>query len=161
MNDAAVIGAMADSACRMCGGTNLLAMYSAKGYPVAACTDCSFVQVTERPDDAFLGGLYSELQDKHARFRDASAADKENQRRVDLVRRFLPRGSLVLDAGCATGDFIVRARDELTMYGVDVSRPAIEIAMSRNPGIGNRLRAARLEDGGEGWPLFDAVCMWD
>lgn len=136
-------------------------MYQAKGYNIASCPSCGFAQVLEQPDATYLDSLYAKLHTKHLAFRDSSAARKENLRRLDLVRKLVPRDALVLDAGCATGDFLVEANEYFTMYGVDVSSQAIEVAAARNPSMAGRLRATRLEMVGTEWPSFDAICLWD
>jgi len=148
--------------CRLCGNPVMRPRFVAKGYQVDHCSVCFFEQVRDRPDDALLFRLYSDLHITHNKFRDSSAAQKENTRRVALVRRYVADGGLVLDAGCATGDFVVEARNHFSMYGVDISQSAVDVARQRVPAPeATRLQAARLEDLGIEWPQFDAVCLWD
>ncbi len=68
---------------------------------------------------------------------------------------------MILDAGCATGDFLALAKAYYTVYGVDISEGAIEHAKVRLPDIAAGLSSSRLEDICENWPNFDAICLWD
>jgi SAM-dependent methyltransferase len=147
--------------CLVCQNTPLGFLYHAKGYDIMACSSCGFCQVGRPPDDAALEDLYRQLHLKHTQFRDERAAQRENQTRLDLVREFVEPGALLLDAGCATGDFLASARSHFTVYGIDISAGAIEAARTRLPDIASRLASRKLEDIGTDWPQFDAICLWD
>ncbi len=147
--------------CRLCSGSATSPLYTTKGYDLVLCRSCGFVQVINRPDDALLDRLYAELHLKHLAFRDEIAARRENQRRLEFVKTKVPAGANVLDAGCATGDFLIEAKDTYTVYGVDISAKAVEVATQRLPELRDRLTASRLENLQGTWPQFDAVCLWD
>lgn len=149
------------ASCRLCHSPELEPMYVANGYHLVRCKSCDFAQIVEKPDDDALARLYAELHHKHAAFRDSSAATRENQRRVDFVKKFVPQGATILDAGCASGDFLTEAKESYHVYGVDISQDAIEAAQKRLPELKERLKATKLEELQEVWPQFDAICLWD
>jgi len=54
--------------------------------------------------------------------------------RLALLRRVLPAGARVLDAGCGTGDLVANlAADGHQAVGMDVSAGALELAAERHP----------------------------
>jgi 2-polyprenyl-3-methyl-5-hydroxy-6-metoxy-1,4-benzoquinol methylase len=147
--------------CRICAGTDCCFCFILDGYTLERCARCDFVQVTEEPSAAILETIYSDLHFKHLKFRDANAVTWENSRRLSLLRRFLPDGSHVLDAGCAIGDFLKLAKINFTVSGVDISQGAIEVAKENNPDLAGRLWAAPLENLGPAAGQYDAISLWD
>lgn len=147
--------------CLICQNAQLRFMYLAKGYEIVGCDHCGFCQVAKQPTDAELERLYANLHVSHTKFRDEQAAQRENLARLRLMQEFVAPGELVLDAGCATGDFLALAKAHYTVYGVDISAGAIEQAKVRLPDIAARLSSLKLENLGEEWPQFDAICLWD
>jgi len=63
---------------------------------------------------------------------------------VELFRRYaVPAGARVLDAGCGTGEITSRLAalyPGVTVLGVDVLDPPLEIARQRHGGLAPRLR---------------------
>jgi 2-polyprenyl-3-methyl-5-hydroxy-6-metoxy-1,4-benzoquinol methylase len=147
--------------CLVCQNTQLKLSYFAKGYEIVGCDRCGFCQVAKPPTDADLDRLYASLHVDHTKFRDAQAAQRENLARLRLMQEFVAPGELVLDAGCATGDFLALAKAHYAVYGVDISDGAIKQAKARLPDIAARLASRKLENLGEEWPQFDAICLWD
>jgi 2-polyprenyl-3-methyl-5-hydroxy-6-metoxy-1,4-benzoquinol methylase len=145
----------------LCHNPELQQMFVAKGYEIVRCGQCGFCQVARPPADAELARLYADLHVSHTRFRDEQAPQRENQTRLRLVQEFVGPPARILDAGCATGDFLALAKAIYTVYGVDISSGAIAQAQARLPDIADRLRAVKLEEIGEHWPVFDAICLWD
>lgn len=147
--------------CLICNNPQLDNLYVAKGYEIVACNRCGFCQVAQQPSDDELESLYANLHVIHTKFRDEQAAHRENCTRLHLMRRYAVTGQLILDAGCATGDFIALAKDHYTVYGVDISAGAIEHAKLRMPDIAARLSSFKIEDLSDQWPKFDVICLWD
>jgi 2-polyprenyl-3-methyl-5-hydroxy-6-metoxy-1,4-benzoquinol methylase len=149
------------SYCLVCDSPQLQHLYVAKSYEIVRCEKCSFCQVLHPPVDAELEILYANLHDNHNKFRDEQAAQRENQTRLHLIQEFVGENSVILDAGCATGDFLAHAKESYSVYGLDISAGAIEQAKSRLPELSGRLRSLKLENIGDDWPAFDAICLWD
>lgn len=147
--------------CMVCSGQRFSPLFTAKGYPIVRCAECGFSQVQQIPSPEHLASLYADLHNKHVAFRDTRAAQRENQSRVDFVRDHLPDGSHLLDAGCATGDFIEAAHPRFQMHGVDISEGAIALARQRFPALSDRLRSVRLEDMSAEAASYDGICLWD
>jgi 2-polyprenyl-3-methyl-5-hydroxy-6-metoxy-1,4-benzoquinol methylase len=150
-----------NSQCLVCDGDELSNAFISKGYAILKCQRCGFFQVAAQPDEETLLKLYADLHVKHGRFRDNTAAARENRSRLALVLEFAAPRALILDAGCATGDFLALAEGIFESYGLDVSTGAIEEAKRRLPEIAERLRATSLENHQADLPLFDAICLWD
>jgi 2-polyprenyl-3-methyl-5-hydroxy-6-metoxy-1,4-benzoquinol methylase len=136
-------------------------MFRVGGHAIERCASCAFVQVRDQPDPEILRKIYDELHIKHLTYRDEAAAIHENRRRVALMRRFVQDGADVLDAGCATGGFLVQARMHVRASGFDVSSRAIEVARQRCPDIADRLWEGSVDDLHERPETYDAICLWD
>src|SRR5690606_11632633 len=116
---------MTSSGCAICDTPSLDFLFVAKGYEIMACGRCGFAQVGSPPTDDELARLYEDLHVNHSRFRDARAAWRGNKSRLDFVKEFVPPGCSLLDAGCATGDFLALAKEHYATYGFDISEGAI------------------------------------
>jgi 2-polyprenyl-3-methyl-5-hydroxy-6-metoxy-1,4-benzoquinol methylase len=153
---------MADTLhCMVCEGVRFERLFTSKGHPIVRCGDCGFCQVERIPSAGELERLYTDLHAKHVRFRDTRAAQRENQSRLAFVRSLLPAGGRLLDAGCATGDFIAEARTGYDMHGVDIAEGAVASARQRFPELAHQLRCSRLEDLTAEGLRFDGICLWD
>lgn len=147
--------------CRACGSDRQRHLYEVEGFAIDRCRACGFVQVRDEPAPEVLDGIYAVLHLKHATFRTEAAAAAENDRRLKLLDKLVPRGSRVLDAGCASGDFLQVAKGSFLLSGMDVSEGAIEVAKARNPELATRLWAGRVEDIAADRGPFDAIVLWD
>lgn len=147
--------------CMVCQGQRFIPLFTAKGHPIVSCAECGFGQVSRVPPPDELAKLYADLHSKHVSFRDTRAAQRENQSRCTFVQRLLPRQGRLLDAGCATGDFIAEARAAYDMHGVDISEGAVASAQQRFPELAHQLRCSRLEDLSAEGLQFDGICLWD
>ena len=147
--------------CMVCKKSYMNPWLVAKGFTVGRCTLCGFAQVLDTPSAATLGQLYETLHIKHIKYRSDQSAQLENIFRLKFLQKQISNGARVLDAGCATGDFLVEASKVFDVYGFDISSAAISIAKCRLPNLSDRLIAWRLEDKEASWKDFDAVCLWD
>lgn len=152
---------LAPTNCRNCGSSRLGHLFVSEGYPIDHCADCAFVQVRDEPHPEALDEVYRELHIRHATFRSDDAVRIENTRRLKLLQKLVPAGSSVLDAGCASGDFLVQAKHSFKMSGFDISPDAVEVAKKRNPEIADKLWSGRVEDILSRPERFDAIVMWD
>lgn len=150
-----------DQLCKVCEHAPAKPWLIAKGYRIGRCAQCGFAQVLDVPSSHTLSELYETLHLKHIKYRSGQSAQLENRRRLEFLQKQLPSGARVLDAGCATGDFLAEAVEGFEMFGCDISSAAIAHAKHRLPQLSERLTAQRLEDGGANWQGFDAVCLWD
>ncbi|MFK8068040.1 MAG: class I SAM-dependent methyltransferase [Gammaproteobacteria bacterium] len=147
--------------CKICQNNTTTFWLTAKGFNIGKCSYCGFAQALEVPTEAELDELYELLHAKHIKYRSDLSASIENQRRISFLKRHITDGSKVLDAGCASGDFMAIGVENFEMYGSDISTSAIEYAKKRLPELSDRLKAHRLEDDDLVWQDFDAVCLWD
>lgn len=147
--------------CLLCDGKKNEFMFLSKGYKIIKCNICNFCQVAIQPSDDELSRLYMNLHKDHSKYRNDTAAERENIARFNFVRKFILPGSKILDAGCSTGDFLSVAKEGYNVFGVDISSGAVDFAKSRLPDISNKIFSSSLEDINSQWGEFDAICLWD
>ncbi len=153
---------MVEHPCRLCGAQTLSFLYSVNQCAIERCSACGFVQVKDTPADEAFATQYAPSYFERGKYQDRLAQEKEYQKRVALlVAAGLPEGARVLDAGCATGDFIEYVGDRYDMWGLDISDHAIEIAKQKNPHRSAQLFAGTVEDSNFQPGSFDAIVMWD
>lgn len=117
----------------------------------------------DEPTPKQIQAIYNETYFAPSKYADRATMQAESDRRLNLLRRFVPPGSgkRVLDAGCATGDFIEAARNEYEMHGVELSSHAVQAAREKNPGLADRISVGSLEAGELPDLQLDAICLWD
>jgi 2-polyprenyl-3-methyl-5-hydroxy-6-metoxy-1,4-benzoquinol methylase len=150
-----------EGACRVCGQLGLIKHFSVGSHLLVRCIHCNFIQVAEHPSKTTLTEIYNEAYFTHSKYRDLDALSRENNRRMALIRAYLPLGSSLLDAGCSTGDFIEQAKSEFVVSGCDLSEFAISIAKKKNSDIQHRLWTGILENLEGNAESYDAICLWD
>ena len=148
--------------CRLCQATSLRPIYDFSDLVMESCCTCGFVQIRDEPSAETLQDIYSQTYFAHQKYEGDWASDREKGRRMRLLAQAgVGKGARVLDAGCATGDFIVAAKDSYEMWGIDLSEEAITRAAERLPDVRERLRAGPLEQQDFPDGFFDAVVLWD
>lgn len=149
------------TSCFICRREDFKYLFTSKGYQIIECQNCNFKQVALVPSFEYLEKLYFDLHLSHTKFRDSSAAFKENCSRLMLLKKHCFEGGIVLDAGCATGDFLAVSKSNFSVYGTDISHAAIDAAKLRFPDLSDRLTVVNLDQFRGDWPQFDAICLWD
>jgi len=114
------------------------------------------------PSTAALHDIYAEPYFDHGKYDNEFAQRREYEKRMALLSQTgLPKGARILDAGCATGDFIAFASPHYDMWGLELSPFAAEKARERNPDIAAQIRAGVIEEQDFAPGFFDAIVMWD
>lgn len=132
------------------------------GYTIVQCSECGVAQTSVIPNTEELEKIYSNRYFDHKKYQLDQGATKEMKRRMAVLSQLdVTPGASVLDAGCATGDFLSVAKKKYRMYGVDVSQSAIDIACHRNPDIDHRIFASEIYDAAIEKKSLDAVVLWD
>lgn len=149
-------------ACRLCGSNQLEKKFTANACHLDICQSCGFLQVAIKPTHEELHRIYSGGYFTHGKYKDTDTLSQENGRRKELME-FLKRGSQakILDAGCASGDFIFSAKKDFDMWGLDISEYAIAQAKNKNPELAARLHAGLVEQQPYEDRFFDGIVMWD
>jgi 2-polyprenyl-3-methyl-5-hydroxy-6-metoxy-1,4-benzoquinol methylase len=120
------------------------------------------VQVREQPTVEELRALYGDGYFRRGKYDEDLAQRRETERRLELLRRAgVPQGARVLDAGCATGDFVAAGSSRYEMWGLDVSAHATALARAQSPGCAHRIFTGFVEDQQFEAGYFDAIVLWD
>lgn len=148
--------------CRVCDSADLAPRYVVRGQPMATCRNCGLVQLARHPSQEELAEIYGANYFPETKYALDPAARKEQQRRIDwLLRAGIAPRARVLDLGCATGDFMMSAREHFDMWGLDYSTAAIAVARKRMPEQADRLQSGAISTLDVPDGHFDAIAMWD
>jgi SAM-dependent methyltransferase len=79
------------------------------------------------------------------------------------MKLFVPASeATVLDAGCATGDFLAIAKKKYQVHGFDLSEFAVSEARRTNPDIAGRISVRNIgKPRHNNMSKFNAICLWD
>ena len=148
--------------CRMCGHSELVAKFDVNHYQICECAQCGLVQLGALLADADYEAIYDDGYFDRGKYIESRAETLEQARRVGLLDRAgVPDGALVLDAGCATGDFVRAAKARFNVWGVDLSEFAVSEARRANPEVADQLFSGSLEALAGLPEVFDAIVLWD
>lgn len=153
---------MSRASCRLCSSPALQLHFEVQGSLLDRCSACGFVQVRDRPSSEQLQALYGAGYFERGKYDDGFAQKREGERRLLLLERAgLAPGARVLDAGCATGDFLEAGGRRYEMWGLDVSAHATDVARRRNSAMASRIFTGPVEEQTFQPSFFDAIVMWD
>ncbi|MBL8725230.1 MAG: class I SAM-dependent methyltransferase [Planctomycetes bacterium] len=159
--------------CQLCGSAERDRKFADPPFEVVTCRQCGLVYVTPRLQGQALLDVYGEGYWKsdnpkvrgYADYaREAALYLKTFQRRLALVRHWLPDRARVLDVGCAAGYFLrVLAPLGHDVHGVELS-PAI--AGEAIAALGKeRIHIGTLDDAVAAMDYqsasFDLITLWD
>jgi len=116
------------SRCLLCNSPNLV--YQDEAVNLVACTACGYVFDNPRPTAAAISDYYSRNDKYDGWLANESGRALLWRRRLALVKKFVPRGSL-LDVGTGIGQFLDCAKNDFTVSGTEVSQSAIAIAKEK------------------------------
>lgn len=148
--------------CRLCDSGKIKIRNIFVNFTLGACETCGFVEILERPEEKEFFTMYDDNFFKRGKYKKNKAEEEENLRRLSLLKKNgLKNGSRVLDAGCATGEYIKLIKDQYEVWGIDISEFAINEARINNPDIADRIKLGMLEDQDFPVGFFDCVVLWD
>ncbi|HUU27573.1 MAG TPA: class I SAM-dependent methyltransferase [archaeon] len=148
--------------CRLCSQKYFQSKYFTNNCYIVECNFCGLVQLANNPAPEELGSRYAENYFKHGKYIQDYSALKEQERRLAFLKRCkIKPGAKILDAGCATGDFITAVKNDYQVWGRDISEFAIQEAKRLNPEIKERLSSGPLEELDFSGEEYDVIIMWD
>lgn len=162
--DAHVALSPADDGCPVCRDPRRQSVVTQNGLAVTRCFACGQRYVWPVPSDSVLAAIYDRnyYRGGHGSvgFSDYGALTPARRRmfgrHLDRIER-LVRPGRVLDVGCATGDFLLVARERgWDTLGVDPS-PAREQAMA----AGVRMVGRTIDDADVAPHSIDLITFWD
>lgn len=79
--------------------------------------------------------------------------------RLKIIHKFIPKGSLILDMGCGSGDWVnLLVKNHYNSIGVDFSKRLIELSQSKYPKY--KFICADIRDSGLAQSTADALISW-
>ena len=148
--------------CRLCSMKNMEMLYVFPACRVVRCRGCGLVQVLERPHKSELYNLYSKDYFQRGKYIKDRAIENACRRRVKWLQdNGVHNRARVLDAGCATGDFIAFAKAYFDMWGTDISEYAVSLARQQNPEVSGQISCQMIDDLQFPDEFFDAIVLWD
>jgi 2-polyprenyl-3-methyl-5-hydroxy-6-metoxy-1,4-benzoquinol methylase len=151
--------------CKICNFTFLEPLYIINEYIIEKCKKCKGLQVKNPPSFEAISKIYEDEYFQKGKYINDIAQNKEQHRRLQMIRKFVPENSKVLDFGCATGSFIKEARSAYEMWGTDISFDAISYLQEEYQAEKNHFfkvdptsknNFSFIED-----EFFDAITLWD
>jgi len=147
--------------CRLCGYSKLDCKFMVNSIPIVSCVSCGFVQVNQKPEREDILSLYREDYFKETKYSENFAKNKEYERRMDLLSKHLPHDSVILECGCANGDFIEYSKSRYQMWGIELSNTAVHKARKTNPELSEKILCGFLHEQTLPDNFYDAIVMWD
>jgi 2-polyprenyl-3-methyl-5-hydroxy-6-metoxy-1,4-benzoquinol methylase len=149
--------------CRLCEKKIGRHLYTINKCDLSKCLSCGFVQVFPLPEREEIENIYSSSYFSHDKYDDDFSSKKELEFRLTLISLAgLTSESLVLDAGCATGDFVFQLTEYYpNTYGVDVSSDAISEGRIKYPEIIDKLSVSNLDFCNDYNNKYNLIMLWD
>ena len=134
MKDDAV-SALEYTICDLCGSSDFLAVMNdiadtnwclGGRFTLVRCRECGLYYLNPRPSRSEIGRYYPEtylpyeISSRLVRYAKQIFWMREKR----LIRRYVPRGSAVLEVGCASGEFLAYFRDRYKVYGLEMDERA-------------------------------------
>ena len=148
--------------CELCGGSSWQSVYAGLDYPgqrlmrVARCASCGLLSQNPRRTSEAATEHYRQLDNAEAM--DASTTPRRSAFALELARlESMTPGRRLLEVGCASGSFLVVARERgWDVCGVEPTEACVRFARARH---GLRVHAGVLEADAFGDERFDAITM--
>ena len=152
--------------CPICRhGGNVSFRFLKNGYNIYRCDDCNLLFVYPQPSPDELLRIYDDTYFKRGnKYLTANEAESRNRnldndmQKINIIKKYKESGVL-LDVGCAMGDFLYLARQEgFEVAGVEISTSCTDYVKNKL-GIdvhGGDLLSAQLPSS-----TYDVVTLWD
>jgi 2-polyprenyl-3-methyl-5-hydroxy-6-metoxy-1,4-benzoquinol methylase len=139
--------------------------FSQEIFHLSRCSQCGLVYLIPRPAAAELEGIYPDDYEAYTiSDQNRTAVEQWHIRRafklqLKYIHRFLPQRGMLLDVGCATGNFLNAAREyDWKVMGLEVMEKAARVAHEH---YGLYVSQADLESFAGPAGSMDAVVLWD
>jgi SAM-dependent methyltransferase len=117
------------SSCNLCDATNIVSIDKERHF--CQCAECGYIFDNPRPTQKAIIGFYSKPMQYDGWLSHEQEREVLWKRRIKKMLKHRQQGSL-LDIGTGTGQFLHLARNDFSaVYGTEVSRRAIELALEK------------------------------
>lgn len=157
--------------CDLCGAdapisqTSHVDRFSGDEFDLATCSNCGLVYLPVRPSGKDLDDYYPEEYEAYYLLDNISTTDNWHLRRaLNLQLKFVDEqsntgGRSLLDVGCATGNFLMVARENgWNGLGIEPVQKAAQLARDY---YGLEVISGTLESADLPFSSFDVITMWD
>ena len=154
--------------CNLCGSSKYTFFHKLGESQIVKCSNCGLYFLNPQLDKEDLQQLYD-----HTYFLSEESAitgyedyisDKENivrtsHKKLKRIEKYYPQKGTILDIGCATGFFLLAARErEWDARGVEYSDYASQIAREQHS---LQVKTGTIKEAEYKDEFFDCVTMWD
>jgi len=147
--------------CRICKSKKTRLYLQTAGENLDQCKKCGFTQVRNKPSKKSIAKIYAKKYFENAKYKNYFAQNKENQRRLFLLKKYIEKNKSVLDAGCSVGEFLKIAQNQYKIFGTDISKSAISACRKKYPELSSRVKVHNLESPFGHNKKYFAICLWD
>jgi 2-polyprenyl-3-methyl-5-hydroxy-6-metoxy-1,4-benzoquinol methylase len=146
--------------CPVCSANVFTGIFTKKGFQYVRCNSCRMIYINPIPAPEEISKVYDEYGEVYFTQEEKLKIDfaaSRYHRELGLLRRSYAHGTL-LDVGCATGSFLVAAKQAgfSEVEGIDIARPSVEFAQRQ----GLAARAGDFTQSIFRAEKFDVVTMW-
>jgi SAM-dependent methyltransferase len=160
---------MTESApCKFCQGTSIKILFSKRNFQYGQCQDCGLIFIYPQLSSDFLARVYNDSHVRDFYFEEILLDFNEThqipifEKRLGQIRFHLDRtcsGRLLLDVGCAAGNFITLAQAQgWQTVGLELNQTYVNYAQQERH---LDVRNCSVDDFVGQGELFDVVTMWD
>lgn len=142
--------------CRLCKG-NLQFLFKANNCKLLKCERCGFVQVLK--EEGIPDYQYDKKYFISNKYKDSRALEKEHLRRKRKLVKYCEAGSMILDWGCATGEFVAYISGMFQAEGCDISEDAIDMAKEKYKETQSDFK--KISEIMAADNKYEAICLWD
>lgn len=157
--------------CCLCGSEkyqlwmDLTDRFSGEAFQLVKCNQCGLIYSETRPSSAELPDHYPEDYEAYQRSTSEISAwqhwhaDRMREMQVDYVEKFVSKPGKLLDIGCATGEFLSKARQRgWNVTGLELIERTASIARQRYglDVVTGTLENLKIPDNS-----LDAITLWD
>lgn len=145
------------SACPLCGGADLKALWDVNGYSISKCRGCSLVFVLNYVTTDELIAHYGAMDDDSYGENNLDCLTYYYDALGSLIRQRFPSGGRLLDVGCSRGWFLDTMKD-WECHGNEITETYGATAREKH---GDRIYIGPFEDYPMRESFFDVITLQD
>jgi 2-polyprenyl-3-methyl-5-hydroxy-6-metoxy-1,4-benzoquinol methylase len=152
--------------CNLCGADEFDYLFTKRGWQLVACRSCGLIRVDPMPRPEQIAELYAPTSGYQLhRLGGITRYTRWEERRTDLLATIVGRAphprARLLDVGCATGTFLLKARsNNWHVQGIEIAKHLAVFARLKH-GLEVEVCGAEEVVDRFGTGSFDVITLWD